>query len=84
MSSNPINTFPIQNFIQQVKNADQGQQKEIRLDIKTAKTLALTLGEVTAKLTQDYEELFYKLRQSSNSQVISVSMDGGGFEEDKT
>ena len=82
MSNNPINTFPVQQFIQQVKAAEQGQQREIRLDIKTAKVLALTLGEITSKLTQDYEELFYKLRQSADNQVINITMDGGGFKED--
>ena len=81
MSNNPINTVPVQQFIQQVKAAEQGQQREIRLDIKTAKTLALTLGEITAKLTQDYEELFYKLRQTADNQVINVTMDGGGFKD---
>ena len=82
MSSNPINTVPIQSFIQQVKSAEQGQQREIRLDIKTAKILALTLGEITSKLTQDYEELFHKLRQTTDNQVITVAMDGGGFKEE--
>lgn len=82
MSSNPINTVPVQQFIQQVKAAEQGQQREIRLDIKTAKVLALTLGEITSRLTQDYEELFYKLRQSADNQVINVTMDGGGFKDE--
>ena len=82
MSSNPINTVPIQSFIHQVKSAEQGQQREIRLDIKTAKILALTLGEITSKLTQDYEELFHKLRQTTDNQVITVAMDGGGFKEE--
>jgi hypothetical protein len=79
MSNNTINTIPIQSFIQQVKSAEMSQQREIRLDIKTAKVLALTLGEVTTKLAQDYDELFSKLRQSSDNQVINVTMDGGGF-----
>lgn len=82
MSSNPINTIPVQQFIQQVKVAEQGQQREIRLDIKTAKVLALTLGEITSKLTQDYEELFHKLRQTADNQVVNVTMDGGGFKEE--
>ena len=56
MQSNPINTIPLQQFIQQVKIADMSQQKEIKLDIKTAKQLAFTLGEVTSKLTQDYDK----------------------------
>lgn len=76
--SNPINTFPIQQFLQQVKAADLSQQKEIRLDIKTAKNLAYCLGEVNAKLLEDYDALLNKLLQSSG-QAVTVQMDGGGF-----
>lgn len=76
--SNPINTFPIQQFLQQVKAADYAQQKEIRLDIKTAKNLAYCLGEVNAKLLEDYDSLLSRLLQNSG-QSITVQMDGGGF-----
>ena len=81
MSNNPINTTAIQQFVQQVKAAEASQQREIRMDIKLAKNLAFTLGEVTARLTQDYEELFHKLRQTTDNQVVSVTMDGGGFSD---
>lgn len=76
--SNPINTLPIQQFIQQVKSADLSQQKEIKLDIKTAKNLAFCLGEISAKLLEDYDKI---LKQPSNSNIesITISMDGGGF-----
>lgn len=77
--SNQINTFPIQQFIQQVKSAELSQQKEIRLDIKTAKTLAFCLGEISAKLLEDYDTLFVKLQQSQGSGDITIRMDGGGF-----
>lgn len=76
--SNPINTFPIQQFIQQVKAADLSQQKEIRMDIKTAKNLAYCLGEVNAKLLENYDILLSKMLQDSG-QTITVQMDGGGF-----
>ena len=79
MLNDPINTLPVQQFIQQVKVADMSQQREIRLDIKTAKTLAFVLGEMNSRLVQDYEEMFHKLRQSTDNQVVTVSMDGGGF-----
>ena len=61
MSSDPINTIAIQQFIQQVKIADASQQKEIRMDIKNAKALSFALTEVLAKLTQDYEILLKEL-----------------------
>jgi len=74
----PINTTPIQQFIQQVKAADLTQQREIKLDIKTAKALAYCLGEVSAKLLEDYDILFKRLESSSGG-AITVQMDGGGF-----
>jgi hypothetical protein len=78
---NQINTIPIQQFIQQVKAADLTQQKEIKLDIKTAKTLALCLGEVSSKLLEDYSKLLVEVQKSAGNQDISVSMDGGGFQD---
>jgi len=59
--SNPINTLPIQQFIQQVKSAELSQQKEVKIDIKSAKMLAFSLGEITAKLLEDQDELLSKL-----------------------
>jgi hypothetical protein len=76
--SNPINTVPIQQFIQQVKAADITQQREIKLDIKTAKALAYCLGEVSAKLLENYDVVFKRLEASSGN-AITVQMDGGGF-----
>jgi len=76
--SNPINTLPLTQFIQQVKSAELSQQKEIKLDIKTAKIISFCLAEISLRLVQDYEAL---LSRSSNSTTdkISVEMDGGGF-----
>lgn len=74
--SNPINTIPIQQFISQVRSAELSQQREIKIDIKNAKMLALCLAEINSKLVQDYDELLHKLQQSSG-QVSSIQMDGG-------
>lgn len=76
----PINTVPLQQFIQQVKAAELAQQKEIKLDMKTAKLLALAIGEVTAKLIEDMDELMSRLQQNTNGD-ITIRMDGGGFED---
>ena len=75
---NPINTIPIQQFLQQVKAADLTQQREIKLDIKTAKALAYCLGEVSAKLLEDYDIIIKRL-ESSTGAAVTVQMDGGGF-----
>ena len=42
----PLNTIPLQLFIQQVKSAEASQSREIKLDIATAKNLAFTIGIV--------------------------------------
>jgi hypothetical protein len=75
---NQINTYPIQQFIQQVRAADLAQQKEIKIDIKTAKMLSYCLAEVNAKLLEDYDLLLQKVLQNTG-QSINVQMDGGGF-----
>lgn len=76
--ANPINTIPIQQFIQQVKAADLTQQREIKIDIKTAKALAYCLGEISAKLLEDYDTIIRRL-ESNTGAAITVQMDGGGF-----
>ncbi len=76
----PINTVPLQQFIQQVKAAELANQKELRLDIKSAKLLALAIAEVSAKLIEDMDELMLRLQQANNGD-ITIRMDGGNFNE---
>ena len=78
---NPINTVPLQQFIQQVKAAELGQQKEIKLDIKSAKLLALALAEINSKLLEDYDAILQVLLDKQGDGAVSVRMDGGGFSE---
>jgi len=75
MPTEPINTTPIQAFIQQVKSADSSNQKEIRLDIASAKNLAFTLGIVMSRLNGDLEKLF--VDKSKNNETIELKFDGG-------
>ena len=75
---NPINTIPIQQFIQQVKTAELTNQREIKLDIKTAKNLAFCLAEVNAKLVENYDKLLTELKSSSGNN-LNIEMDGGGL-----
>ena len=76
-TSDPLNTVPIQQFIQQVKSADAGRAKEVKIDMQNAKRLAFTLGEVMARLNGDLEQLLAK-SDSANEEVIEVKLDGGG------
>jgi uncharacterized protein YueI len=76
--SNQINTYPLLQFIQQVKGADLAKQKDIRIDIVTAKQITTALAEVLAKVNQDYDVLLKNL-QKNTGENITVQFDGGGF-----
>lgn len=76
MSIEPLNTTPIQQFIQQVKAAENGRKNEIRMDITQAKNLAFTLGIVMSRLNGDLEKLISEQNNTDN-QVIQVKLDGG-------
>ena len=72
----PINTTSLQQFIQQVKGADMSNQKEVRLDIKTAKQVTYALATVLARLAGDYEGLIAQ-KDSTQAEAIEVKVDGG-------
>jgi hypothetical protein len=79
--SNQINTTPIAQFAQALRAAELGQQREIKMTIQQARLLNLALLEIQDKLLQDYQSLFNELKTSSDTEVIQVSMDGGGFSD---
>ena len=71
----PLNTIPLQLFIQQVKGAEASQSREIKLDIATAKNLAFTLGIVMSRLEGDLEKLVSQTTDSDEQ--IEINLDGG-------
>lgn len=79
MSQNNINTTSLQNFINQVKGADLSNQREVKLDINSAKTLAYTLSLVMTRLAGNYEGLISSIQKTEPT--ISVSMDGGSWDK---
>lgn len=80
---NQINLTPVTQFIQTVRSAEASQSREVKLSIQQARALILTLAEIQDKLLQDYETMFNQLKQSVDTEVITVTMDGGGFETPK-
>ena len=72
----PLNTIPLQLFIQQVKSAEASQAREIKLDIATAKNLAFTLGIVMSRLEGDLEKLVSQ--NTGSDEQIEINLDGGG------
>ncbi len=78
---NQINTSSFSQFAQLLRAAEQSQSKEVKIPIQQARSLNLALVEVLSKLTQDYETLFNELKKAPDTESISVTMDGGGFED---
>lgn len=74
-TTNDVNMLPIQQFINAVKGADASKQREIKLDIQTAKRLAFTLGEVMTRMNGDLEALL--LKKAEKDDVVQVQLDGG-------
>ena len=70
MQSEPLNTFPIQQFLQKVKVADASNAKEIKLTTAEAKALAFTLEGDLERLIASYSR--------GDDEVIQINMDGGG------
>jgi uncharacterized protein HemY len=73
----PLNTAPIQQFIQQVKSADASKAKEVKLDLQNSKRLAFCLGEVMTRLNGDLEELLTSQAKNTGDDTIEIRMDGG-------
>lgn len=80
---NQINLTPITQFIQIVRSAEQTQSREVKLSIQQARAITLALTEIQDKLLQDYETLFNQLKKTQETEVVTITMDGGGFEEPK-
>jgi hypothetical protein len=78
---NQINLTPVQQFIQQLRTAELSQQKELKMTIQQARLLNLALTEIMEKMNRDWETLYHALKQVSDPAVITVELDGGGFEE---
>lgn len=79
MQTDKINTIAITQFLNQIKAADSANQREIRLDIATAKNLHHILALVMTRLAGNYEGLLQA--QSKEDPVVTVQMDGGVWSE---
>ena len=79
MQNDKINTVAIQSFMNQVKGAELGNQREVRMDIATAKALSHTLALVMTRLAGNYEGLLQSVQREEPS--VQVKMDGGNWDE---
>ena len=70
----PLNTIAIQQFIAQVKGADAGNAREVKLNIQDAKRLAFTLGEVMSRLNGNLEQLLIKEALFTNDKSLNLNI----------
>ena len=76
---NQINLTPITQFAQLLRAAELSQSKEVKMPIQQARLLNLALAEIQDKLLQDYQALYEALKNSGQTEVVSIQLDGGGF-----
>tara|TARA_B100002019_G_C21218316_1_gene573207 strand:+ start:580 stop:819 length:240 start_codon:yes stop_codon:yes gene_type:complete len=76
MQTEKINTHCIESFIKTVKAADFSRQKEIKIDIKTAKDISYTLQLILLRYTGNLEQ-FLENQNTSKEETIQVNLDGG-------
>lgn len=78
---NQINLSPITQFAQLVRAAELSQSKEVKISIQQARLMNLALIELMDQLHQDYESMYTALKRSIDTEVVTVTMDGGGLED---
>ena len=72
-----LNTLPIENFLEKARILTKTNAKYLNLELKEVQTLADCLGVVMTRLAGELDE---KLQNAANQpSVITVKMDGGGF-----
>lgn len=71
-----INNLQLENFIKLVKSADFGQEKQITIDIKTAKQIVYNLSILLLKYNNKLENQIPNIQQKPE-EVIKINIDGG-------
>jgi hypothetical protein len=71
----PLNTLPIENFLDRAKVALKTNQKTFNMDIKDVQSLYDSLAVVMTRIAGNLDEK----AQSQQADIVSIKMDGGGF-----
>lgn len=77
MSADKISVAVLEEFIKKVRMAVKSGQKEIKISSSEAENVCHNLNLISLRLL-DREQ---KTESKENNEIISVVMDGGGFEE---
>lgn len=73
----PLNTIPIEDFLNRVRIANKSNQKQVILDIKEASALSESLSIVMTRLSGELDQLLTNSQNSTGP--TQVKMDGGYF-----
>ena len=71
----PLNTVPIEDFLNKARIASKSNQKQVVLDIKEANSLADSLAVVMTRIAGELDQI----ANSVDNSPTQVKMDGGGF-----
>jgi hypothetical protein len=73
----PINTLPIEEYLNKARIAVKSNQKTLNLDIKEAQALADSLAIVMTRLLGDLDNAVNIGKPAEDS--LQIKMDGGSF-----
>jgi hypothetical protein len=72
----PLNTLPVEEFLDKARVAIKSNKKELVLTIKEVTDLQNSLSVVMTRLSGELDQILSNMSQSS---TIEVEMDGGKF-----
>ena len=72
----PLNTIPIEMFLEKARIARKSGQKSLNLSIDDVNMLEESLSVVMTRLTGDLDAIVFNLQQQES---ITVTMDGGNL-----
>jgi hypothetical protein len=75
----PLNTFPIENYLNKVRIASKSNQKAVNMPLDEAEQLAASLTVVMTRLAGELDAILSQIKQSPTEEVIQVEMNGGTF-----
>jgi len=72
----PINTIPIETFLERVRIANKTNQKNISFDIKDASALADTINIIMSRLIM---KMSSETEPRPQAGILKINADGGDF-----
>ena len=77
----PINTVPIEEFLNKTRIASKSNQKQVVLDIKEAVSIADSMALVMTRMSGELEKVLAAAATAkpADNSPLQVKMDGGYF-----